>query len=225
MIEPVNENILRFPALKEKQRALREGFPESLGLRIHRALSWLNRAELSDDDDSQFIFYWIAFNAAYAGDVGEISLAGERTAFQDYFSKIIAVDRSNQIYAAIWDTFSGPIRVLLQNQFVFQPFWNFHNQVPGCEDWEERFSKSQSRVRSALRDQDTQLVLSIVFDRLYVLRNQLVHGGATWNSSVNRKQVQDGRRIIGTLVPIFVDLMMDNPDIPWPAPHYPVVEA
>ena len=38
-----------------------------LSLRLHRALSWLNRAEqLADDPDSQFIFLWIAFNAAYA---------------------------------------------------------------------------------------------------------------------------------------------------------------
>lgn len=29
------------------------------------------------------------------------------------------------------------------------------------------------------------MILSILFDRLYVLRNQLVHGGATWNSDVN----------------------------------------
>ena len=51
----------------------------------------------------------------------------------------------------------------------------------------------------------------MVFDRLYVLRNQLVHGGATWNSSVNRAQVRDGAAILGFLLPVFVDLMMDNP--------------
>ena len=45
-------------------------------------------------------------------------------------------------------------------------------------------------------------VLSIVFDRLYVLRNQLVHGGATWNSQVNRQQLRDGVAILGTLVPL-----------------------
>ena len=63
-----------------------------------------------------------------------------------------------------------------------------------------------------------------VFDRLYVLRNQLVHGGATWNSSVNRDQVRDGTRILAFLVPLFIDLMMDNPDIAWGDPCYPVVE-
>ena len=65
---------------------------------------------------------------------------------------------------------------------------------------------------------------SMLFDRLYVLRNQLVHGGATWNSSVNRDQVRDGARTLGFLVPIFVDLMMDNQGENWGLPYYPVVE-
>ena len=41
-------------------------------LRMHRALSWLQRAETAgDDDDVAFICLWIAFNAAYAQDLGD----------------------------------------------------------------------------------------------------------------------------------------------------------
>ena len=58
---------LTFQALKEKQRAIRSGFPETMGLRVHRAISWIGRAEAcEEDDDARFIFLWIAFNAAYA---------------------------------------------------------------------------------------------------------------------------------------------------------------
>ena len=42
--------------LKTYQRASRAGFPDSLGLRVHRALSWLERAEHCTDEDSAFIF-------------------------------------------------------------------------------------------------------------------------------------------------------------------------
>jgi hypothetical protein len=45
----------------------------------------------------------------------------------------------------------------------------------------------------------------------YVLRNQLVHGGSTWNSGVNSAQVRDGAEILGFLMPLFIDIMMDNP--------------
>ena len=67
-------------------------------------------------------------------------------------------------------------------------------------------------------------LLAVVFDRLYVLRNQIIHGGSTWNSSVNRRQVQDGVSVLSWLLPIFIDIMMDNPKQDWGKPFYPVVE-
>jgi hypothetical protein len=67
-------------------------------------------------------------------------------------------------------------------------------------------------------------MLSVIFDRLYVLRNQLIHGGATWNSSANRDQVRDGAAVLGWLLPIFIDIMMDNPKQQWGMPHYPVID-
>lgn len=61
------KDALEHAALKTKQRAIRAGFPETMGLRAHRAISWIGRAEAcGDDDDARFIFLWIAFNAAYA---------------------------------------------------------------------------------------------------------------------------------------------------------------
>ena len=46
----------QFQGLKDKQRAMRDGFPDGLALRVHRALSWLGRAEAEhDDDDIRFI--------------------------------------------------------------------------------------------------------------------------------------------------------------------------
>jgi hypothetical protein len=70
---------------------------------------------------------------------------------------------------------------------------------------------------------DTARVLAIVFDRLYVLRNQLVHGGATWNSGVNRQQVKDGAAILGTLLPLLLDLMITHPAQDHGEILYPVV--
>jgi hypothetical protein len=66
------------PELKTKQRAIREGFPQTMGLRVHRAISWIGRAEACGaDDDAKFIFLWIAFNAAYA-DEGEFQTVERR---------------------------------------------------------------------------------------------------------------------------------------------------
>ena len=59
--------------------------------------------------------------------------------------------------------------------------------------------------------------------RLYTLRNQLIHGGATWNGSVNREQLRDCVGLLSKLVPVIIDLMMDSPDTLWGDACYPVV--
>lgn len=220
------KGILDHAALKAKQRAIRKGFPETMGLRAHRAISWIGRAEAcGDDDDARFIFLWIAFNAAYADKREFQSVApGERTAFVDYFGRLVARDEGGRIYKALWQRFSGPVRVLMENRYVFNPFWHHHNGIEGFEDWEEKFKASSRSFAQAFQAGDSVRVLSFVFDRLYVMRNQLIHGGSTWNSGVNRAQVRDGAAILGFLMPVFVDLMMENPHEDWGRPIYPVVE-
>jgi hypothetical protein len=217
--------VLSFAALKAKQRAIRDGFPETMGLRVHRAISWIGRAEAGgDDDDARFIFLWIAFNAAYADERQfQVIAPGERAAFLDYFGRLVALDGEKRIYKALWQRFSGSVRLLMENRYVFNPFWQYHNGIEGFEDWEDRFKSSARAFAVAFQGGDSARVLSFVFDRLYVLRNQLVHGGSTWNSGVNRAQVRDGAAILAFLMPVFVDVMMDNPDNDWGRPFYPVV--
>ena len=76
----------------------------------------------------------------------------------------------------------------------------------------------------ALGKQDTVTVLSIVLSRIYVLRNQLVHGGATWGSSINREQLRDCTNFMAKLVPLVIEVMMDHPDTLWGQGTYPVVK-
>lgn len=213
-------------ALKDKQRALRDGFAQPLTLRVHRAISWLTRAEREDqDEDVRFILLWISFNAAYAGDMARAQEGStQRDQLQDFFRTLVGFDGTHRLYDAVWQRFSQEIRLLLDNRYVFAPFWNHHNGLPGHADWAEKLERSRHAVGHALREHDTARILSILFDRLYVLRNQLVHGGATWHSEVNRAQVKDGAALLGCMLPIFIDLMMDNPQHPWPMPNYPVVE-
>lgn len=40
---------------------------------------------------------------------------------------------------------------------------------------------------------------------------------------MNRAQVRDGAAILAFLMPVFVDLMMDNHGKDWGKPFYPVV--
>lgn len=210
-------------ALKTKQRRVRDGFSEALTLRVHRSISWFTRAEAERDDlDARFILLWISFNSAYASNI-EAQKIGERDLFKAFFDILVALDKSKRIFEAVWQRFPSEIRLLLDNKYVFAPFWHAHNGIPGYEDWATRLDKNRNALRHAMRSQNTAKVLAVVFDRLYVLRNQLLHGGATWNSSVNRNQVRDGTAVLGWLLPIFIDIMMENPDRNWGKPFYPVV--
>ena len=212
--------------LKEKQRNYREGFSDSLGLRVHRSISWLQRAaQEQDDPDAAFVFLWIAFNSAYSQDIGIAYHVSEKGRFKSFLSTLLSFDQDDHVYHLVWTRFPHEIRLVLENQFVFGPFWNHQNGIEGHEDWSERLESSVKKAKLALAEKNTERVLNELFDRLYVLRNQIIHGGSTWSGAINRAQVRDGAEILGSLIPVFVELMMDNPNHPWNEPIYPVVDS
>lgn len=197
--------------------------PDELNLRLHRALSWLGKAEASKDDlDIQFIALWIAFNAVYAREFVSTRSA-DKMSFTQFLNHICRLDKTQQLYNLIWQRFSQNIRVMLNNPYVFQPFWDYHNGKISENAWQQDFAKANQKAQKALVAQDTHAILMVVFDRLYTLRNQLVHGGATYQSHVNRDQLKDGCHILFAIVPIIIQIILDNPQQPWGKPFYPVV--
>lgn len=199
-----------------------ERLPESTRIRLHRALSWLGRAEREESDpDARFIFLWIAFNAAYAREFDEGE--NERHRLGQFLDALLAVDEARQLHELAFRQFTGPIRTLIDNKYVFEPFWRALREHDSSNRWEQAFHGSRKAALASVVSGDTAKVLSIVFDRLYVLRNQLVHGGATWNGKVNRTQIRDGARILGSVVPVIAALMLDHPEIEFGDVLYPVV--
>jgi len=208
--------------LKDRLHAKADAHSDASRTRLHRAISWLARAETErDDPDAQFAFLWIAFNAAYAKAFGEDEPA--RTQLAGFFSALLAIDMDKRLSGLLLGQFNGPVRTLIANKFVFEPFWKALRDHDSSSRWEEQLSSSVKLATRALLDGKAEIVLSVVFDRLYVLRNQLLHGGATWNSSVNREQVKDGARIMLSVVPAIIELMLDHPEKDFGEIYYPVV--
>lgn len=199
-------------AMKARLKRDAEKYPESTRIRLHRAISWLGRAEReAKDPDAAFLFLWIAFNAAYAREFGQGE--NERQRLSEFITTLLAADRDKALHAIVFKQFSGPIRTLIDNKFVFEPFWRALREHDSSDRWETSFNASHKAALASIMEGATATVLSIVFDRLYVLRNQLVHGGATWNSSINRAQMKDGVRILVAVVPSIVALMLEHPEI------------
>jgi hypothetical protein len=57
---------------------------------------------------------------------------------------------------------------------------------------------------------------------MYTLRNQVTHGGATWNSSAKCTQICDSVTFLPQLVSFVIDIMIDNSNQIWGSANYPV---
>ena len=194
--------------------------------RMRRAKGWHERSEEATSDGERFIFLWIAFNAAYGSEASDSESLTQRRQFTEFLARVLERDAGNEIEGIIWDTFSGPIRILLENQYVFAPFWKWVQGEAEGDDWQERFEREIANVRRKLSRRDIHGVLRIVFDRLYTLRNQIFHGGATFSEGWGQTQVHDGSRIMASLVPAVLAIMRTdidrNPDTAvWGAVAYP----
>ena len=196
---------------------------DAFKLRMRRIESWMERAERSSDDqDLGFLSYWIAFNACYATDKkSRPTLA----AIGGYLRRLVDLDRNGVIHEAIYDRFSIEIRTVVDNTFLLEQFWDPKKGWSAGADgtWNEKFTGEQQRVHKALERalaSRSSGVLVVLFERLYTLRNQLVHGGATWGSQANRLSVKSGARIMAALLPIFVGIMRENRDEDWGSPPY-----
>lgn len=194
-------------------------------MRIHRALSWLNRAEQESDDDSRFIFLWIAFNAAYATDIDSRQGLGEQGSFNAFLEKLEELDSTKLLGKLLWESYPKAIRMLLDNPYIFAPFWEYQKGNKTEQQWQEEFKRAKQASHAALANQNTAGVLGVVLSRIYVLRNQIVHGGATWGSSLNREQIRDCNAFMGELVPAIIQLMMDNPNTLWGDANYPPIKS
>lgn len=223
-------------------------YPEPYRVRLHRALSWLARAERETaDPDARYLFLWIAFNAAYAQDYGHRDRrdgeGGERGLAEVFFERVLAVDTGHRLHGCLQALYSGPVHRLVDNLYLFQPFWE---AVRGLDPWQPQLSAqaedtavawlrrepprcfgglrgARQRATEALLTRQTGLLLEVVFDRLYVLRCSLMHGGATWDSQVNRQSVQDGVLVLGELLPVLLQLLIEHPALDLGPLAFPVV--
>ena len=171
---------------------------------------------------------WIAFNAAYAHETLDNLGIPTKERYAEFFSKLLRLDGKKEVLAAILSKRSDIFEHLIDNYYVFLPFWRDTAGLPDGANWEYDLDQSKKDFDEALDKGDangTQIALSILFDRLYDLRNQVMHGGARHRSPNNRRQVEPGAEVMALLVPIFIRLMKANPPpkVDWGELDYPPI--
>lgn len=198
-------------------------FDEPFRIRIHRALSWFKKAKelnLKGELDLSFITMWIGFNSAYGRELSA-AFKSEHILISEFFEKILEQDTKNEISDILWLQSKNAVLALIQNKFTFEKYWHFVNGNMDDINWEESLSKSIIKAKRLVAGKDTSVMLSMVLGRLYTLRNQLLHGGATFESMLNRPQIEDALQLMFEIFPVIVQLMMEAPDKEiWGKPYY-----
>ena len=201
-----------------------------------------SRQETSDDDDCghvRFVFYWIAYEAAYKVDgSGESSpRAPEAQQRGSFHRKIARYDRGR-----LQDTLRrhrervAKVLELRQAHPSFWQKWDEDGRVESAENWERIFGKRTRKAKETLRraiedwhlgdaNERTEDSLNDLFRNLAVVRNQIVHGASAGSHSRGRTQVRLGAQLLHALIPCFRDSIESNLDEDWGRPPFPRVGA
>ena len=178
--------------------------------RLRRASSWHELSKTAGTDDEKFMFLWIAFNAAYGGGsiIGDSEQPTRETQkFEAFLVEVVKQDAKGAIEQLLWETYHEHIRILLRNQYAFRPFWQAVWDEARAVTWEQRFRKANQQFAYDRGNGRVDRVLKEVVLRLYTLRNQIIHGGATYGSGWGRPQLRDGCQIMSSLVPVILEIM------------------
>ena len=90
--------------------------------------------------------------------------------------KLVDLDTQNRLYDLLWTVFPSTIRVLLDNRYVFQPFWDAKGRGEDDALWKAAFEGANRAARSSLGRGDTATVLSVVLARLYTRLHARLRG-------------------------------------------------
>ena len=195
--------------------------------RLQRADSWIQAAsDLSPDQMHEaFIFHYIAFNCMY----GRRKYEGDHTQIQEdlkvFFSKLLVMHEKDirQGGTILKDALSACQQdgaVLIRDRFLANRYWRDTQPSTALQT---KLNKEAIGALEALAEGEYGEYLSTVFQRISVLRNQIMHGCATYGArSYGRGSLTKSLRVLRLLVPAFYRLMRQyGHDLTWDPIPYP----
>ena len=207
---------LRFKAICE---ATEQRF-QNYQIRLHRALSWLERAldlDAQEQPDGRLLYSWIAFNSLYGTwDEDAGFPAKDREAWQVFIGRLLTLDK-DELLGRQLIVLRPQVLGLLENKFLDPRFWR--------EPQAARSHRGQyHRALSIYMEKRWRDLLTMALDRVYVLRGQIVHGAATRGSSLNRAALQQCSQVLEGLLPPMLHLAVEHgAHDDWPPLCYPPV--
>lgn len=180
-------------------------------LRIHRALSWSQGADTETRIDEKLIKLWISFNALYGSGFTEFS------ELNNFLGSVIAVDKDKMLKTVLLEK-SNMIKNFISIPELYDVFWKDEKETR--EERERKASVLVERNKAKYIEfiksgEDADKLLFELFDLIYLLRNQVFHGSATYESEENVDSKQKCIEILELFIPIIIEIMINNPDANW----------
>ncbi len=189
-------------------------------IRVHRALSWLERAlevDSNDQPDGRLLYSWIAFNSLYGVWDEETGFpAKDQDAWQTFVGRLLDLDKG-ELLAKQLVAIRPQVLALLENKFLDPRFWR--------EPQVSRGHRGQyHRALTIYIEKRWRDLLTMALDRVYVLRGQIVHGAATRGSKLNRVVLKQCSEVLEGLLPPMLCLAIEHgAHDNWPPLCYPPV--
>lgn len=163
--------------------------------------------------------------------------------FHNFLKKIAEKDHDKILPTVVCEN-KGDFETLLKNKYIYRKLWDWvrtNQKTPSTKRIDVKTWNGQPDQGGEFRAQNRRAMntmnlrgdkrysieefLYIIFARLYTLRNQVVHGGATYQSSFNRDSIEVGGKILGLLTRAILEIMLkamhENPKEQWGWIAYP----
>lgn len=202
-----------------KERLSGKNAEHPTNVRFHRACSWLQLAEeLTETDlDLALLGQWVAFNALYGQwDHGAREPVADVPCWKHFLERMASLDEGKHIVDALVQN-KPLVMAVLEDHHLSRHFWQ--------EPSEKRAGQSRKTwfdARTWYVMDNWAPLLDRVFERIYFLRCQLVHGAASHNSSLNRKAIQNCTQLMDQLLRVFLRVWAEyGADEDWGILCYP----
>lgn len=173
---------------------------------------WLNEASSGGvEPTSKFLYYWIAFDSLMDDCISlEKKAACFRTRLRGFLRYVTNIDSESHLEASLWKSYSNTIRILLDSRYTFKPYWDYQNGKISKENWVLALNRNNRIALKALEHRDIATLIFVIFERIYTLRNQLLHSAFCPNDACIYNDMRGATLIMSELIPVFLELLSSN---------------
>ncbi|MSR18483.1 MAG: hypothetical protein EXS00_04820 [Phycisphaerales bacterium] len=209
--EPGNERLMSAVQLRRMWKPRRDSYAaahlyEDVRIRIHRCLTWLEAADMRGpaEIDTRLVEQWIALNALYGRwNPDRREPVPDRLSVET-FIRLIRTHDADKVLGVMLREHKGLAMAIFGDRYLLRHFWESDGGA------QPSTARLVATAQEWFRADRQAIILDKVLDRIYFVRCQVMHGGATYGGRLNRNAVKRTSMMLGHIVPTCLQIMMDH---------------